>query len=169
MKKLLFVFFLLPLFSVAQDCTLRKEVNTITSEPILTTGFVPFNSTGLQLSISMEVGPKEINLYFLMEHPNPCFKDESTGVVNFEGDRSKVKLKNIGGENCQGLFQVMYRNINPTPAYLERLSQKKIASIQFKIMPEDEKLISASFTAAQQQQLTDMFSCIIKQAKTMIK
>lgn len=169
MKKLLFVFFLLPLFSAAQDCTLKKEVNTITSEPTLTTGFVPFNSGGIQLAISMEVTSKEINLIFLIENPTPCFKDESTAVVNFEGDRSKVKFKNIGGTNCQGIFQVMYRNTAITPAYLERLSQKKIASIQFKVTADDDKLISVNLTAAQQQQLTAMLLCIIKQGKTMIK
>ena len=169
MKKIWFVFFLLPLFSIAQDCTLKKEVNTITSEQTLTTGFVPFNSGGVQLSISMEVTAKEFNLYFLIENPTPCFKDESTGVVNFDSDRSKVKLKNIGGVNCQGIFQVMYRNAAITPAYLERLSQKKIASIQFKVNPDDDKLISVNYTPAQQQQMTDMLLCIIKQGKAMIK
>lgn len=169
MKKLLFVFFLLPLFSVAQDCTLKKEVNTISSEPKLTTGFVPFNSGGAQLAISMEAAPKEINLFFLIENPSPCFKDESTAVVYFEGDRSKVNLKNTGGSNCQGIFEVMYRNTAITPTYLERLSQKKIASIHFKINADDDKLIIVKINATQQQQLTDMFLCIIKQAKTMIK
>ena len=169
MKQILFACFLLPFFSFAQDCTLRKEVNTITSETTMTTGFVPFNSGGVQLAISMEVTPKEINLIFLIENPTPCFKDESTAIVNFEGDRSRVNLKNIGGVNCQGIFQVMYRNAAITPAYLERLSQKKIAAIHFKVNPDDEKTIDVRLNAAQQQQLNTLLLCIIKQAKAAIK
>ena len=170
MKKLLFVFFLLPLFSIAQDCNLKKEVDAISSQQKWTIGFVPFNSSGIQLSISMEASATEINLLFLIENPTPCFKDESTAMAFFEGTRVKVNLKNnAGGENCQGIFQMMFRNAAVTPPNLEKLSQKKISSIQFKINPEDEKMINVNLNAAQQQQLMDMLLCIIKQAKTIFK
>jgi hypothetical protein len=169
MKKLLSILFLLPLFAIAQDCTLKKQVDPISSEPNLVTGFVPFNSGGVQFAISMEAGPREINLFFLIENPNPCFKDESTAVAYFEGDRSKVNLKNIGGSNCQGIFQAMYKNTPITAANLERLSQKKIASFRFKLTIDDDKLIVVTLNPTQQQQLTDMFLCIIKQSKTLIK
>lgn len=169
MKILLFFFFLFPLFSNAQDCALKKETDPFSSETKMVTGFVPFNASGYQFSISMEVSAKEVNLFFLLENPSPCFNDQSSGIAYFEGDRSKVNLKNMGGANCQGIFQVMYRNAAITPTNLERLSQKKIASIQFKLNPEDEKVTSIRLTATQQQQLNELLLCVIKQAKVMFK
>jgi hypothetical protein len=169
MKKLLFAFFLLPLFSLAQDCALKKESDPITNEPKMVTGFVPFNASGIQFSISMETSAKEINLFFLIENPSPCFNEQSTAMAILEDGRTKVRLKNVGGSSCLGLFQVMYRNAAITPAYLERLASKKIGSFQFKADADDDKLINVTLNATQQQKLMDMLLCINKEAKTMFK
>ncbi len=170
MKKLLCILFLLPLFSLAQDCNFKKEIDPITSEPKMVSGFVPFNASGIQFSISVEASPKEVNLFFLIENPSPCFKDESTATAFFEGTRNKVNLKNnAGGENCQGIFQMMFRNAAITPANLDRLSQKKISSIQFKVNPEDEKVTNVTLSATQQQQLMDLLVCACKEAKALFK
>jgi hypothetical protein len=170
MKKTLLLCFLLPLFAAAQDCNLKKETDPITSETKLVTGFVPFNASGYQFSVSMEASLKEINLFFLFENPSPCFKEESTAVAYFAGSKAKVNLKNnAGGSNCQGIFQMMYRNTNPTPVYLTKMSQTKLSSIQFKLNIDDEKLMVVNLSEAQQQRLMEMFACIIKEAKTMGK
>lgn len=170
MKKLLFLGFLLPLFAVAQDCQFKKDNDPITNEPKIASGFVPFNASGIQFSIAMEASAKEINLFFLVENPSPCFNDQSTAVANFAVGRSRVNLKNnAGGDNCQGIFQMMYRNAAVTPAYLERMSQNKIGSFQFRVNPDDEKLISITLNEAQQQQFNTLLLCIIKEAKAMFK
>jgi hypothetical protein len=170
MKKLLFAFFLLPLFSLAQDCAFKKETDPITNEPKMVSGFVPFNASGIQFSIAVEASAKEINLFFLIENPSPCFNDQSTAIATFAVGRSRVNLKNnAGGDNCQGIFQTMYRNASVTPANLDRLSQNKIGSFQFKANPDDEKVTSVTLNEAQQQQLTNLLQCISKEAKAMFK
>ena len=170
MKKIAVLLYFLPLFSLAQNCAMKKETDPITSEAKMVTGFVPFNASGIQFSISIEVSAKEINVFFLLENPSLCFKDESTAQAFFEGTRVKVNLKNnAGGENCQGIFQMMYRNAAVTPANMDRLASKKISSIQFKINPEDEKTTNVSLSATQQQQLMDLLLCANAEAKKMIK
>jgi hypothetical protein len=168
MKKLFGLLLLFPLFAAAQDCTLKKDTDPFTHAAKLSTGFVPFNTAdGVQLSVSMDAAAKEIDLFFWIKNPGTCFNDASTAVINFEGDRVKVNLRNGGSMNCQGAFHMLFKNAADTPYSLERLTKKKIVSIQFK--GDKDKLTTANFNDEQRQRLTDMLLCTIKEAKTLVK
>ena len=164
MKRLLVCLLLIPAFSFAQDCNLKKTKDQFTQEPKLSTGFVPFSA----VSLSIDADSKEIDFLFSINNKSEekCFDDASTISFVFDG-KQKANFRNTGTMNCQGLFHVTFKNLATTPSPLQRLSSKKITSIM--LTGNNNTVTTITLGETQQKELTEMISCLVKEAKTLIK
>jgi hypothetical protein len=164
MKQLLVCLLLIPAFSFAQDCNLKKTKDQFTQEPKLSTGFIPFSA----VSLSIDADGKEIDFLFSINNKSEekCFDDASTISFVFDG-KQKANFRNTGTMNCQGLFHVTFKNLATTPSPLQRLSSKKITSIM--LTGNNNTVTTITLGETQQKELTDMISCLVKEAKTLIK
>lgn len=166
MKKLLFFFFVLPVFSFAQDCQLKKTVDPFTHETKLTTGFQNFSGNGISVSISADATPKEINFFVWVKGDGKCFDDESTATVFFEGQRSRTLLRNAGSMNCDGAFHFVFKNTPTTQSWLNRMVTKKVETM--KLVGSDKKEIVLTFSDEQKDLFQKMASCMATEGKTLI-
>jgi len=166
MKNCLLVLFLLPLFSRAQDCKLKKSVDPFTHETKLSTGFQNFTGNGLTVSISADATAKDIDFFIWMKGDNKCFDAESVANVLFEGERSKTILHNAGSMNCDGAFHFVFKNSASTPTWLTRMATKKVATI--KLVGTDKKELMISFSDEQKALFQSMAACMITEGKTLL-
>jgi hypothetical protein len=161
-------FFLLPFLGLAQDtCQLKKTTDPFTHQTKISTGFVPFTANGVQLSISIDATPTEIDFFLWFTKDQKCFDEASTIQVNFEGDRYKLNLKNTGSMNCQGAFHFTFKNSANTPAQLQRLVDKRINL--FHITGPNKTITDVSFSEEQKTQLHRMAACVVRDSKTLLK
>lgn len=168
MKNIIAILFLLPLVSRAQDsCQLKKETDPFTHVVKLTTGFLPFNSNGMQISISADATSTDIDFFIWIRNDPKCFDDQSTAQINYEGDRLKASFKNSGSMNCEGAFHFSFRNTPTTPGNLERLTVKKLSSI--KLNGPNKTVTEIVFSEEQKQTFQRMAACVASQARTLIK
>lgn len=166
MKSFFLSLLLLPLCALAQDCQLKKYKDQFSQESKLSTGFLRFSSS----TLSMDADAKEID--FLFSLPNnggeaKCFDDASTISFVFEGGKIKANFKNTGTMNCEGLVHVTFKNAVNTPSPLQRLIDKKISTIS--ITGNNKSVTVITLSTEQQQLFTDKLSCLVKDAKTLIK
>jgi hypothetical protein len=167
MRNLFILLFLLPLISIAQDCKLKKETDPFSHVTRISTGFVPFNSGNANLSLSIDATSSDIDFFFWLKNGSVCFDDASTAVINYDGDRLKGNFRNSGSMNCEGAFHINFRNLANNPSNLERILTKKIKSIQLK--GPNNTVTEITFSEEQKQQLMTLASCLVKEAKTLIK
>jgi hypothetical protein len=168
MKYLLFGLFLLPFVSTAQDtCKLKKQTDPFTKQTKITTGFVPFLAKGMQLNVSLDATATEIDFFFWFKNDGKCFDDQSAVQVNYEGDRLKANFKNTGSMNCDGAFHFTFRNSENLPSNVKRFVDKRVSSLKF--TSTDKKTTEIVLTEEQKQQLQRMASCLLADAKTLIK
>ncbi len=168
MKNIITLVFFLPLFASAQtdSCKLKKETDPFTHQTRVSTGFVPFNVSGLQVKISVDATPTEIDFFVWIVNGDKCFDDESTIQVNYEGDRLKANFKNTGSMNCEGAFHFTFRNTVGTPGNLQRLTDKKISSFK---LTNGKIVTEVKLTPEQRDQLMRMAACVVREAKTLLK
>jgi hypothetical protein len=167
MKSIIVVLFLLPFFGFAQDsCQLKKDTDPFTHQTRISTGFVSFKNGGLDVSISIDATPADID-FFIWIKSDKCFNDESTVQVNYEGDRLKANFKNTGSMNCEGAFHFNFRNVVNTPSNLQKLTTKKINSLH--IVGDNKTVTDITFTEEQKAQLMRMAACVVRDSKTLIK
>lgn len=165
---LIAAFFVFPVFASAQDtCGLKKSTDPFTHQTKISTGFVPFVVSGVQLSISVDATPTEVDFFLWFTRDQKCFDDQSAIQINFEGDRLKQNYKNTGSMNCDGAFHFTFKNSATTPASLQRLTDRKINSL--KITGTAKAVTEISFSAEQKEKLMKMASCVVKEAKTLLK
>lgn len=164
MKQLLVIALLLPFFSFAQDCQIKKTKDQFTQEPKLSTGFASFSS----VSLSIDADSKEIDFLFSITNKTAgtCFDDVSTISFVYEG-KQKANFRNTGTMNCEGLFHVTFKNLATTPSPLQKLATKKLTAIT--LVGNDKATTVVTLGPAQQQDLMDMIACIVKEGKTLIK
>ncbi len=164
MKIFISILFLLPLFSFAQDCKLKKTKDQFTQEPKLSTGFVTFSAT----TLSVDADNKEIDFLFSITNKSEekCFDDASTISFVFEG-KQKSNFRNTGTMNCEGLFHVTFKNLRTTPGNLQRLVSKKIIAIS--LTGNNKSITTITLGPQQQQELMNMISCMVNESKTLIK
>lgn len=168
MRNFLILIFFIPIFSQAQDtCKLKKETDPFTHQTKVSTGFIPFISNGIKLSISIDATSSEIDFFLWIQNESKCFDNTSTIQVNYEGERLKANFKNTGSMNCEGAFHFTFRNTIAPASNLERLASKKVSSIR--MTGNGKTITDISFTEEQKIQLSRMASCVIKEAKTLIK
>jgi hypothetical protein len=167
MKRFLFILLLLPLFSLSQDCKLKKDTDPFTHETKLSTGFVPFNSDKVLLSISIDATGTDIDFFFWIKEDGKCFDNNSAAVINYDGERLKSNFRNSGSMNCEGAFHITFRNVVNTPSNLNWIATKKIKSI--KLTGNNNTVTDIELTDEQKQQLMQLANCVIKNAKSLIK
>jgi hypothetical protein len=166
MKNCFLLFFLLPAFSFAQECQLKKSVDPFTHETKLSTGFQNFTGNGLTVSISADATAKEIDFFVWVKGDNKCFDTESIANVTFEGERTKTNLRNAGSMNCDGAFHFVFKNTPTTPTWLNRMATKKLASI--KLTGTDKKEIVITLSDEQKIMFQSMAACMATEGKTLL-
>ncbi len=166
MKNCIFLFLLFPLFSVAQECKLKKTVDPFTHETKLSTGFQNFTGNGLTVSISADATPKEIDMFIWIKGDNKCFDTESTANVLFDGERAKANFRNGGSMNCDGAFHFIFKNTPNTNSQLNRLTTKKVTSI--KLVGSDKKEMVIALNDEQKTLFQNMAVCMATEGKTLI-
>jgi VCBS repeat-containing protein len=163
MKYCWFLVFLFPLLSQAQDCKLSRETDPFTKETKLSTGFMFFSGA----SLSIDADSKEVDLLFSLEGANKCFDNNSTAVVFFEGTKVKMNLRNAGTMNCEGLFHFIYKNSVNTTTQLQKLTTQKISQIVF--TDANKKELTVTLTGKDQELLISLGTCLVTEAKTLIR
>ena len=163
MKYILFCIYLLPAAVMAQDCNLKKGQDVITSKPTLTTGFIDLQGN----TLSVDISSKEIDFFFVLTGVAvKCLDEETELTMVYEGGKQKQQFKNYGSMNCDGIFHLIFKNSAYTNSQLQRLSQKKIVSIQF--TGSNPKPYIISLMPDQQVMLQNTIGCVIKEAKTVL-
>lgn len=163
MRYILFLACLLPLFSMAQDCKLKKGTDDITSRPTLSTGFIELSGS----TLSIDINSKEIDFFFVLNGAAiKCLDEETEATVNFEGGRLKSMYKNAGSMNCDGIFHIIFKNSAYTNSNLQKMAAKKIISFQW--TGSNPKPFILTLTPDQQTMLMKTISCVITEAKTVL-
>ncbi len=167
--KYLMLLLLVPFFSDAQECKIKKEVDPYSREMKMTTGFKKFGSGATQTLVSADANKTDIELIFSVNGgaEGTCFDNNSAAVFVYEGGKLKGNFKNNSSMNCEGLFSISFRNVVTTPVALRNLATKKLLTI--KLTGNAKKVIELTLTEAEQQLLMKMAGCIIEDAKTLIK
>jgi hypothetical protein len=168
MKKILALVLLSPLFSAAQDtasngCKLIRETDPFTKQTKLSTGFI-FLDGG---SVTIDADSKEIDVLFSIEGAEKCYDNNSMAAIFFEGVKTKMSARNGGTMNCEGLFHFIFKNTATTTSQLNKLITQKINHIVFTGNNKKESTINIS--PAEQEMLMTLATCLVKEAKTLIK
>ena len=168
MKQILTIVFLLPLFLAAQDpiaigCKLTRETDLYTKETKLSTGFI-FLDGG---SVTIDAGSREIDVLFSIEGADKCFDNNSTAAIFFEGVKTKLNNRNGGTMNCEGLFHFVFKNTASTTTVLKKMMTMKINRIVF--TGNNKKETTVTIGHAEQETLMALATCLVNDAKTLIK
>jgi hypothetical protein len=164
MKHLSFLFFLLPAFAFAQDCTLKNEKDRFNQDPKLTTGFVSMGGGNDKFLLSISADKKEVDYFFALDNSAMCFNDYSRVMVTFD-NKQKGNFKNGGTTNCKGYFHFIFPNQENLNANLTGLSQKKIATILFTDTGNNKKIITLG--PADQQKVIDLTKCVLAELEKL--
>ncbi len=162
MKKLIYLYFLMPFFAVAQDCKLISETDPFTKVRKISTGFIFLNGG----SLTIDADKKEVVFLFSLNGEGRCFDNNSTASIIFEGTKTKGSARNGGTMNCEGLFQIVYRNAASTTSMLQKLMSQKIASIIFK--NSDKKEFTITVPPDKQELISTMATCLVNESKTLL-
>lgn len=169
MKNAFCLLLLLPLFSIAQQdtCGLKKSKDPFTHVDKLSTGFKPFGSGAVPVSISADATPTDIDFFVWVKKDGTCFDLESEAFMVWEGERSKATFHNTGSINCEGAFHFGFKN-TPTPnSWLRKMMAKKIASIKLTGNGGKETLIT--LTEEQKAVFQRMAICIANEGAALLK
>jgi hypothetical protein len=164
MKRLSFLFILLPYFISAQDCTLKNEKDRFNQDPRLTTGFVSLGAGNDRFLLSISADKKEVDYFFSLDNSTMCFNDYSRVMVTFEG-KQKANVKNGGTTNCKGYFHFIFpnqQNLNPN---LTNFSVKKIATIQFTDTDNNKKIIT--LRPEDQDSIIKLTTCVLAELEKL--
>jgi hypothetical protein len=169
MKLIPLISLLFPLWSLSQNCPLKKEIDPYSKETRLTTGFKKFGSGRNFTLLSADANKTDVEFIFSVNSGDEgkCFDNNSAAVLVYEGGRIKGNFKNNSSMNCEGLFSIAFRNVATTPTALKNLSQKKVLSI--KLTGNNKQVTEFTLTEPEQAQLMSMATCIIEESKTLIK
>jgi len=165
MKRLIVLLLILPAIAPAQDCKLKKEIDKFSQLPKLTSGFVKFDAD-VPFQMSVDATKTDITFFFLIKNGGDakCFDDQSTLQLTFEGNR-KLTLRNAGTMNCDGYFQLNYRNTSTPSSALNRLTTQKINSLSF---INGKVITTINLTVEQKEVLQKMAACIQKEAPVLL-
>lgn len=167
MKNLFIVVLLSPFFSLGQDCKLKKETDDFSHETRISTGFVPFNGGINQVLLSIDANSKEVDFFFSLGSGVTCFDNSSTATILFEGSKVKATYRNTGTMNCKGLFHITFRNLATTPFPLQKLASQKVSTIR--LTGNSKVITDINLKDEEKELLINMATCLVKEAKTLIK
>lgn len=168
MKKIVALLLLVPLFTAAQDttavaCNLIKEKDPFTKETRLSTGFINLRGG----SMSIDADSKEIDVLFSIAGTDKCFDNNSMAAIFFEGVKTKFTSRNGGTMNCEGLFHFIFKNTALTNTLLQKIMTQKLSQIIFTGNNKKESFIT--IPAADQEKLMALATCLVNEAKLLIK
>jgi hypothetical protein len=117
--------------------------------------------------MAVDATKTDITFFLLLKDATDpkCFDDQSTLVLTFEGNRSKVTLRNAGPMNCDGYFHLNYRNTATTSSALKRLTTQKIATMSF---INGKITTTVTLNENHKQQFMNMAACIAKEAPSLL-
>lgn len=164
MKYISFLVFLLPVFGVAQDCTLKNEKDRFNQDPRLTTGFVTLGAGSDKFLLSVSADKREVDYFFALDGSGMCFNDVSRVLVTFES-KQKGNFKNGGTTNCKGYFHFIFPNQPNLNANLVNLSQKKIATILFTDTGNKKKIIT--LRPEDQDNIIKLTACVLAELEKL--
>ncbi|MFN2457340.1 MAG: hypothetical protein ABR502_03975 [Chitinophagaceae bacterium] len=169
MKNFIVALLILPLFAVSQECTIKKEVDPYTKEVKFSTGLIPFNQGIDRFLLSIDANKSEIDFFFTLNasRDGKCFDAASTATIIFDGNKLKTNFKNTGYMNCEGMFHFTFRNTATTPSALQKFATQKIASIT--LTGNNKTITVLNINDIQKQLLMAMATCIIKEARGLLK
>jgi hypothetical protein len=163
MKYLLAFALLFPLGISAQDCKLHRETDPYTKETKISTGFIQLEDG----SVTIDGDATEIDVFFSLEGSDKCFDNSSTAAIFFEGTKVKMSMRNSGSMNCEGFFHFTFKNTPATNYQLQKFSTQKLASIIF--TGNNKKETKITLTPGQQQTFLSLTTCLVNEAKKLIK
>ncbi len=164
MRLLFSLLLFFPLILMAQDCKLKTEKDPFTKEIKFSTGFTYFDGG----SVTIDADSKEINFLFNIEGPDRCFDANTTIEFYFEGLKGKTSSRNQGTMNCEGLFQLVYKNSNNNPTtLLQRILTRKVT--QAILMVDEKKPITVVFAPKEQEAFMVLANCLYSEAKKLIQ
>lgn len=164
MKKFLFLFFFVPFFTYAQDCTLKNEKDRYNQDPRLTTGFVSLGGGNDKFLLSITADKREIDYFFALDNSTMCFDDFSRAVVNFD-NKQRGNFKNGGTTNCKGYFHFIFPNKENIHPNLISLSEKKMATIQFTSSDNTKKIIT--LRPDDQETIIKLTNCVLPELEKL--
>lgn len=168
MKNFLLLSLLFPLLSVAQPsptepCKLIRETDPFTKQTRLSTGFIQLDGG----SVTIDADSKEIDIMFSIPGLEKCFDNNSTSGVFFENVKTKMNIRNAGTMNCEGLFHFIYKNTATSNTILQKLITQKIDHILF--VGNNKKETTVSFKPDQRDKFIFLATCLVNEAKSLIK
>lgn len=161
MRLIIVAALLLPFWGMTQDCKLHRDTDPYTKETKLSSGFMGIPDG----SVSIDADAREVDLFFVINEK--CFVDGAMVQVFFEGIKAKMTYRNTGSMNCDGYFHIKFRNGASTPSLLQRFSTHKVTQLSFTTSDKKEKVITLS--PEEQEQLKQLATCVINEAKTLVK
>ena len=151
----------------AQDsvvCKLIKETDPYTKEIKLSSGFIGLDGA----SVTIDADSKELIFLFSIETADKCFDNNSTADLFFEGIKSKTMTRNAGTMNCEGLFQLVFKNSNSSPTtILQRLTTKKLTQII--CTGNSKKPITVNLGIKEQEALQYLANCVLTEGRQLIR
>lgn len=163
MRIFLLMLLFLPFWAGAQDCKIKSEKDPFTKEVKLSTGFTYFDGG----SVTIDADAREINFLFNIEGPDRCFDANTTVEFYFEGLKGKTSSRNQGTMNCEGLFQLVYKNSNNNPTtLLQRILTRKVTQAIF--MVEGKKPVTVVFAPKEQEAFMVLANCLYTEAKKLL-
>lgn len=169
MFKWLLFFLCMPLWSMAQDsaaapaCKLIREKDPYTKETKISTGFIGLKGA----SVTIDADSREIIFLFSVEARDMCFDNNSTADLYFEGIKSKTMSRNGGTMNCEGLYQLIFKNSRNSPTTtLQRILTRKTTQIIF--TGNSGKPFIVSLNPKDQEAFFTMANCLFNEAKTLL-
>lgn len=151
----------------AQDstvCKLIKETDPYTKEIKLSSGFIGLDGA----SVTIDADSKEIIFLFSIETSDKCFDNNSTADLFFEGIKSKTMTRSAGTMNCEGWFQLVFKNSNSSPTtILQRLTTKKLTQIIF--TGNSKKPITVNLGIKEQEALQYLANCVLTEGRQLIR
>lgn len=168
MKPILFLLLVTPFLAVGQApgteaCKLIRETDLFTKQTRLSTGFIKLEGG----SVTIDADSKEIDIMFLIPGLEKCYDNNSTGAVFFENVKTKMNIRNGGTMNCEGLFHFIYKNTNTPNTILTKLITQKIDRILFVGNNKKESIVT--FTPENREKFIFLATCLVNEAKTLIK
>ncbi|HYH15358.1 MAG TPA: hypothetical protein VD794_09060 [Flavisolibacter sp.] len=165
MKFLLPLLFAIPFSGLGQDCVIKKTKDQFSQESKLTTGFIPLSNARL----SIDADAKEIHLLFVLGNNGEmkCFEEASTLSIAFDSINTKANLRNGGSMNCEGYFDVVFKNTPTTTTHLNRLTTHTVKTLTF--TGNNKTVTVITLSDEQKALLKQLASCMATESKTLIK
>ena len=164
MNRLLLLFILFPIISIAQDCNLKNEKDRFNQDPRLTTGFKQLGAGSNKFLLSISADKKEIDFFIALENSATCFNDLSRALITFD-NKQRGTYRNGGTTNCKGYFHFIFPNQEKLNANLSNLAIKKISTIQFTDIKNNKEIIT--LRAEDQEEIMKVSNCVLNELEKL--